>query len=90
MTEQQGSQDLLEFPCQYQFKTIGVAGENFKTSILKAIAQYAQFSQDAVHCRPSGQGNYQSISVLLTLHSYQQLTDIYAEMRKVPGLKMLL
>jgi len=28
--------------------------------------------------------------VLVTLHNYQQLTAIYAEMRRVSGLKMLL
>jgi putative lipoic acid-binding regulatory protein len=90
MTDQHRPEDLLEFPCQYQFKALGVAGEDFKMNILHAIGQHAKVAQDAVRCRPSGKGNYQSVSVLLTLHSYQQLTDIYAEMRKVPALKMLL
>ncbi|HEY5673244.1 MAG TPA: DUF493 domain-containing protein [Malonomonas sp.] len=90
MTDQQRPEDLLEFPCHFQFKALGLAGEVFKIDILKAINLHAPVPQDAVKCRPSGKGNYQSISVVLTLHSYQQLTDIYAEMKKVTGLKMLL
>ncbi|MBN1956611.1 MAG: DUF493 domain-containing protein [Desulfuromonadales bacterium] len=82
-------QDLLEFPCQYQFKAVGLAGERFRRAIIAAVAKYAAISQDAVLSRPSGKGTYQSVSVLVTLHSFQQLTDIYAEMRVVPDLKML-
>lgn len=90
MIDQQSPEDLLEFPCQFQFKALGVAGEDFKQKILFAVGQHAAVAQDAVHCRPSAKGNYQSVSVLLNLHSYRQLTAIYAAMRQVPGLKMLL
>lgn len=82
--------DLFEFPCHYQFKAVGLAGTVFNQAIISAISKYAEVTLDAVRSRPSGKGNYQSISVLVTLYSYQQLTDIYAEMKKIPGLKMLL
>lgn len=90
MTDQQRPEDLLEYPCQYQFKAVGAAGEVFKNSIYSAVSQHAVVAMDAVHSRASGKGNYQSVSVLVTLHSYQQLINIYAEMRKVADLKMLL
>jgi len=83
-------EDLLEFPCHYQFKAVGQAGESFRQAIVAAVERHAAVSQDAVRCRPSGKGNYQAVSVLVTLHSYQQLTSIYADMRQVPGLKLLL
>lgn len=82
--------NLIDFPCHYQFKAVGLAGESFSQSIVKAVAKYADVSLDAVRCRPSGQGNYQAVSVLVTLYDYQQLTDIYTEMNQVPDLKMLL
>ena len=90
MDEKKRPEDLLDFPCHYQFKAVGVAGETFKTAIVNAVAQYVTVSTDAVRSKPSGKGTYQSVSILVTLHNYQQLTNIYAEMRKVDGLKMLL
>jgi len=84
------SEDLIEFPCHYQFKAVGAAGEEFTRGIVAAIEKHATVASDAVLTRDSNKGNYQSVSVLVTLHSYQQLTDIYAEMKQVPDLKMLL
>lgn len=90
MTEKQKPEELLEFPCHYQFKAVGLAGESFQQAIVAAMAQHVAVPKDSVRTKPSGKGNYQSVSVLVTLYSYEQLTCIYAEMRKVVGLKMLL
>ncbi len=82
--------DLLEFPCQYQFKAMGLAGDCFSQAIVAAVDKHVSVPQDAVRCRPSGKGTYQAVSVLVTLYNYEQLTAIYAEMRQVDDLKMLL
>ena len=82
--------DLIEFPCHYQFKAMGLAGVDFRQAIIAAIDKHVSVPKDAVRSRPSGKGNYHAVSVLVTLHSYEQLTSIYAEMRQVVGLKMLL
>ncbi|MDX2494842.1 MAG: DUF493 domain-containing protein [Desulfuromusa sp.] len=81
---------LLDFPCHYQFKAMGLSGDIFKQAIIAAVGKHVEVSQDAVRCRPSGKGTYQSVSVLVTLHNYEQLTDIYTEIRQVDNLKMLL
>jgi len=83
-------EDLLEFPCHYQFKAVGLAGEDFKQGIVAAVERHTPVNLDAVRSRPSGKGNYQSVSVMVTLYNYQQLTAIYADMRRVSGLKILL
>lgn len=83
-------ENLLEFPCQYQFKAVGLAGDRFRQSVINAVSKHAVVCQDAVMSRPSGKGTYQSVSILVTLYNYRQLTDIYAEMRLSPDLKMLL
>ena len=83
-------QELLEFPCHYTFKAVGVSGKEFCEGIFAAARHHAAVSRDAVHVRPSGKGNYQSVSIIARLDSYQQLTSIYAAMKEVPGLKMLL
>lgn len=88
--DKKNPQDLIDFPCHYQFKAVGKAGNEFKQGIVAAVKKYVEISADSVKSRPSGKGTYQSVSVLVTLYNYQQLTDIYAEMKKVAGLKMLL
>ncbi len=82
--------DLLEFPCHYQFKAMGMAGDSFKKSVLAAVEKHASVSLDGVRYRPSGKGTYQAVSILVTLHTYEQLTAIYSELRKIDELKMLL
>ncbi len=83
-------EELLDFPCHYQFKAMGIAGEGFMRDIVAAVNKHVAVPEDAVRCRPSGKGTYQSVSVLVTLYNYEQLTAIYAELRQVVDLKMLL
>ncbi len=82
--------DLLEFPCHYQFKAVGMAGEAFEQAVFSAVERHVQVSRDALRSRPSGKGTYQAVSVLVTLHNYEQLTSIYAELKKIEELKFLL
>lgn len=90
MSELNGPEKLLEYPCHYQFKAIGMAGEPFRQEIVQAISRITPVPAESVRSQPSRNGKYQSISVMLTVYSYVQLTEIYAEMKTVFGLKMLL
>lgn len=90
MSETPRTEDLLEFPCHYTFKAVGVSGDEFCERIISAAGSCAVFSREAVHVRPSTKGTYQSVSLIIRLENYQQLKDIYAGMKQVPGLKMLL
>lgn len=90
MSDLHDPETLLDFPCHYQFKAVGAAGEAFQVAVLAAISQSVPVADDAVKSRPSGKGNYQSVSVMVTLHSFEQLKTIYADLRQVPGMKMLL
>ena len=84
------TEDLLDFPCHYQFKAMGLAGDRFRQAIVTAVGQHVAVAEDAIECRLSGKGKYQSVSVDVTLQNYQQLIAIYAAMREVDDLKMLL
>jgi putative lipoic acid-binding regulatory protein len=90
MSKKIDPRDLLEFPCHYQFKAVGLAGEKFKRAVYAAVSRHASVSQDALRCRSSGKGTYQAISVLVTLHTYEQLTAIYADLRQLDGLKFMI
>lgn len=90
MNERKKPEDLLEFPCHYTFKAVGDGNACFVTQIIAAVRRHAAVSQDAVHVRPSSKGNYQSVSVIVQLQNFTQLEDIYAAMKEVAGLKLLL
>ncbi|HMB16931.1 MAG TPA: DUF493 domain-containing protein [Pelovirga sp.] len=90
MKEPSNLEDLMEFPCQYQFKAIGQGGDTFCRAVVEAIARHVLVPSEAVHSQPSRHGTYQSVSVVLTVYSAAQLTSIYAQLKKVSGLKMLL
>lgn len=86
----QDPSQLIEFPCHYQFKAVGICGDQFHRDIVAAVEKFVQVSADNVKSRPSGNGNYQAVTVFVTLHSYDQLTAIYGAMKQISGLKMLL
>ncbi len=90
MSVQSSPEDLIEFPCLYQFKAIGQGGDDFCREVVTAIALHAAVPSEAVRSKPSRHGTYQSITVELTVYSATQLTGIYAGLKKITGLKMLL
>ncbi len=83
-------EELFDFPCDHAFKAIGDVGEAFVEGVEKAVGRIVPVSQNAVKVRPSSKGNFQSVSVIVQLQNYQQLLDIYSELKKVPSLKYLL
>lgn len=81
---------LLDFPCDYEFKAFGSADTAFAKAVKQAVGQVVPVVDDAIKTRASSGGKYQSISVCVRLHNSDQLKRIYAELKKVDGLKYLL
>ncbi|BCR04836.1 hypothetical protein DESUT3_19050 [Desulfuromonas versatilis] len=79
----------MEFPCDFAFKAFGPNGPEFAERVRQAVAGTVDVSMDALKVRPSSQGKYQCVTVLVLLHSKQQLHAIYAALRKVEGLVYL-
>lgn len=90
MTGTQSPDELMEFPCQYTFKAVGLCGHEFRQQVEDAVAAHAIVSRDAVYVRESRNGTYQSVSVMVQLFNSQQLLAIYSRLKTVSGLKMLL
>lgn len=92
MTRSDPSQELIEFPCHFEFKAFGPGGDEspFYGQVEAAVGSVVQVSRDSMKTRPSSGGKYQCVSVLVTLQSRTQMEAIYAELRKIDGLKYLL
>jgi len=92
MTNTELSQELIEFPCHFEFKAFGPGGDDsrFDDQVLAAICTVVQASRQAMRIRPSSGGKYQCVSVLVTLQSRPQLEAVYAALRDIEDLKYIL
>jgi putative lipoic acid-binding regulatory protein len=87
-----GRQELLTFPCHFEYKAFGLADEDghFHDQVRLAVSSVVPVSRQAMRVRASSGGRYQCISVLVTLHNRVQLEAVYTALRQIDGLKYLL
>lgn len=92
MTSTESPQELIAFPCHFEFKAFGPGGDDsrFDEKVLAAISTVAQASRQAMRIRPSSGGKYQCVSVLVTLQNRPQLEAVYAALREIEDLKYIL
>ncbi|PLX79556.1 MAG: DUF493 domain-containing protein [Desulfuromonas sp.] len=83
---------LLDFPCDYEFKAFGPADQDgrFVEAVRSAVASVTPVSLDAMRSRLSSAGRYLCVTVVVRLHDINQLHRIYAGLRNIDGLKYLL
>lgn len=69
---------LLEYPCVYTFKAIGLAGDDYVEHVRKLVSGAVGYvSPDSCSVRESGKGKYQSVSVLVQLETEEQRRAVY-------------
>ncbi len=79
----------LVFPCQYPVKVMCDAGA--KATILALVERHAECCPDqAVTIRPSRNGRFEAITVTVEAQSRQQLEGLYADLRELDVVKMML
>lgn len=92
MTTSDSPKELIDFPCHFEFKAFGPGSveSRFDDQVLAAVSTVVQTSRQAMKSRPSSGGKYQCVTVLATIQNRTQLEAVYAELRKIEGLKYLL
>ena len=81
----------IEFPCEYPIKVIGLASIEFRQSVVRILKSFDErLSDQAIAVQPSAKGNYESIKVTLTATSESMLVNLFAELKTLPDLKMVL
>ena len=92
MSAQADFRKLVEFPTDYMFKAFGPedpAG-HFATEVHRAVNRVLPVPLDALRTRPSRQGRYACVTVLVRLHNQTQLNDVYLALKGLPNLLYLL
>ena len=81
-----------QFPCDYMFKIIGFAGPDFQDLVRRAAESVLgplSDPQAQVSCRPSSGGRYLSVTLELNVADASQVLAIYAALKQVQGVVVL-
>ena len=72
---------LLEFPCRFSIKVMGLAAPEFDVTVVEIVRRHApDLGEGAVQIRPSSGGKYLAVTVTIEARSRDQLDAIYREL----------
>ncbi len=75
------SESALEFPCDFPVKALGRADVDFDALVVGLVRRHASdLAEGAVRCRPSRNGTYLAVTVIVRATSRAQLDAIYHEL----------
>ena len=81
MTEEDNKQTLLEFPCDFPIKIVGLSTEEFEKAIYTIINKHvADLTEGCIKTRLSKDGKYLAITVTITATSQEHLDAIYIDL----------
>jgi putative lipoic acid-binding regulatory protein len=82
---------LLEYPCDFPIKVMGMNAAGFTQTILEIMLRHASdFDPAAIQARASGKGNYLSLTCTFRAHSQAQVDALYRELSAHPLVKVVL
>lgn len=72
---------LMEFPCQFPIKAMGLAADDFDALVVELILRHVDtISEGAVKTKNSSSGKYTSVTVTFEATSQEQLDKVYMEL----------
>ncbi|MFT4924872.1 MAG: putative lipoic acid-binding regulatory protein [Phenylobacterium sp.] len=81
--------ELLEFPCQMNFKIMGLAQESLSGEIVEVLQRNAP-GDYAPTIKPSSKGTYHSVSVSVTVTSKEHIEALYNELGAIEIVRYVL
>ncbi|MBK6659511.1 MAG: DUF493 domain-containing protein [Proteobacteria bacterium] len=82
---------LLEFPCQFPIKIMGLAAHDFDALVLEIVRRHVTDLDDsAVRARPSREGKYRALTITIEARSQTHLDAIYTELSTHERILMVL
>ncbi|EKT61463.1 DUF493 family protein YbeD [Providencia burhodogranariea] len=81
--------ELLEFPCSFTYKVMGVAEPELLDQVVEVVQRHApgDYSPDV---KPSSKGNYHSVSITINATHIEQVETLYEELGALERVKMVL
>lgn len=84
-------ESLLKFPCQFAIKAMGKTSAELDIVVVEIVRRHiVDIKEGAVTTRPSKDGNYTAVTILIEATSKQQLDAIYQDLSDHPEILMAL
>lgn len=81
MDQSDNNKPVMEFPCEFPIKAMGLASETLHMTVLEVVQRHApEADENALKSRPSSNGKYVSITITIKAQSREQLDAIYLEL----------
>ena len=85
------SEKLLEFPCKFPIKIMGLDEPTFRDLAVNLVSQHVgDVADDAVRVSRSSTGKYLSVTVTIEAQSQAQLDSIYRDLTAHEQVKVVL
>eukprot|EP00871_Galdieria_phlegrea_P005201 jgi/Galph1/5682/GphlegSOOS_G4306.1 len=79
--------ELVDFPCKFQFKIIGVRQGNFVGDMVDCVAEVLQIDPSYLEVYTRDRGKYRSITIDAPCNTSEQVYSIYAAIDRDPRVK---
>jgi hypothetical protein len=77
----QEGETLLEFPCEFPIKAMGLACDELEIAVLEIVNRHVDdIGEGALKMKPSRNGKYVAITVTINATSKDQLDAIYMDL----------
>jgi len=81
----------LTYPCDFPIKVMGRREAGFAQSVMQIVLKHApDFQPATLEMRPSRQGTYISLTVIVQARSREQLDALYQDLCDHPSVVMVL
>ncbi|MBA3988050.1 DUF493 family protein YbeD [Aliidiomarina maris] len=81
--------ELLDFPCDFTFKVMGLTSPTLQDQIVSVVQQHAPGDYRPQQ-RPSSKGNYTSISISVVVTSKDHVETLYRELSAIDDVRYVL
>ena len=86
-----GAETLLEFPCAFPLKIMGLAQNDLAQEVLAVVRRFApDYDGKDMEMRASSSGKYVSLTCTINAQSKAQLDDLYRALTSHPLVKVVL
>jgi putative lipoic acid-binding regulatory protein len=86
------SQDsLIEFPCDFHIKVIGIMSDTFSDSVINIIKQTdSTFNSSKIEMKPSQNKTYISLTCSVYVNNKKELDHIYSQLSTHPDSRFVI
>lgn len=81
---------LVDFPTEFTFRVVGEAAAGLRERTVDVCEQQVGRSPSRVSTAASGKGNFESIRATLRVETADEVERLYAALRGIPGVRLVL